>query len=417
MKRPTVASRKTLTPENLAGLGADRLADILLGVAETRPDLKRRLRMEVAAEQGAEHLIPQIDKRLATLETSRGQVSWRQKPAVIRDLDALRELIAERLAGLARPAALERMWQFLETSTPVSRRFHGRDEAAAAVYLAAAGDLGRLLAGHDPRMAANQLVDAVAARPQAWAEWLPATLAHTPVSTAEIALEQVRARQEKAAGWLTVIRHLADAAGDIGAFRETYPASALATPAIAVEVARRYLAAGEVDAAGSVLRLAAPKPGKTGRLAAPDFDWESAWIDYLDRAGQTEAAQAVRWAAFERTLDVGRARAFTARLTGFDDVEAEGRAFAQAAGHRDFAAGLRFLMAWPALPEASRMIEARQDEIQLEAQEAELWAAKLRRRYPAAAHLLLRRAAAAAFRRREFKVCDRLTQEAETIVI
>jgi len=117
MKRPTVASRKTLTVENLAGLGADRLAHILLGVADTRPDLKRRLRMEVAAEQGAEHLVPQVDKRLATLETSRGRVTWRQKPAVIRDLDALRGLIAERLAGLERGAALERMWLFLETAT------------------------------------------------------------------------------------------------------------------------------------------------------------------------------------------------------------------------------------------------------------------------------------------------------------
>src|ERR1700710_2567746 len=122
--------------------------------------------MEVAAEQGAEHLVPQVDKRLATLETSRGQVSWRQKPAVIRDLDALRELIAERLAELARPAALERMWQFLETSAPVGRRFHGRDDAVAAIYLAAAGDLGRLLADYDPRLAANPLVDAVTARPQ-----------------------------------------------------------------------------------------------------------------------------------------------------------------------------------------------------------------------------------------------------------
>ena len=74
MKRPTVASRKTLTAETLAGLGADRLADILLGVADTRPDLKRRLRMEVAAEQGAEHLAPQIDKRLATLEAA---ANWR----------------------------------------------------------------------------------------------------------------------------------------------------------------------------------------------------------------------------------------------------------------------------------------------------------------------------------------------------
>src|ERR1700712_4675085 len=154
MKRPTVASRKTLRPENLAALGADRLADILLGVAGTRPDLKRRLRMEVAAEQGVEHLVPQVDKRLATLETSRGQVTWRQKPAVIRDLDALRGLIAERLAGLDRGAAVERMWRFLETSNAVGHRFHGRDEAMAAVYLRAAGDLGRLLVGHDPGMAA-----------------------------------------------------------------------------------------------------------------------------------------------------------------------------------------------------------------------------------------------------------------------
>jgi hypothetical protein len=380
MKRPTVASRKALTPENLAGLGAERLAAILLGVADTRPDLKRRLRMEVAAEQGPEHLIPQIDKRLATLETSRGQVSWRQKPAVIRDLDALRELIAERLAELARPAALERMWRFLETSAPVGRRFHGRDDAVAAIYLAAAGDLGRLLADYHPRLAANPLVDAVTARPQAWADWLPATLAHTPPAVAKVALEQVRARQERAAGWLTVIRHLADAAGDVEAFRETYSNQGLATPDIAVEVARRYLAAGQVDAAGSALRLAAPKAHRSRRLAAPDFDWETTWIDYLDRAGDAEAAQAVRWASFERTLDADRAKAFTTRLTGFDDVEAEGRAFAYAARYPDFQLGLRFLMAWPALPEASRMIQARDDDIKVDAEEAELWAAKLRRR-------------------------------------
>ncbi|HEY1562964.1 MAG TPA: hypothetical protein VGF71_19040 [Caulobacteraceae bacterium] len=417
LKRPTVARRKTLTAENLADLGADRLADILLGVADTRPDLKRRLRMEVAAGQGAEHLVPQIDKRLATLQTSRGQVSWRQKPAVIRDLGALRELIAERLAELDPGAALERIWLFLETAVPVSRRFRDRDPSVAAVYLEAAADLGRLLASHDPTLAANLLVEAVVAHPQAWSEWLPATLAQTSPPMARIALAQAQTRQAKAAGWLTVIRHLADAAGDVEAYRETYSPEGLATPGIAVDVARRYLATGAVEAAGGVLRGAAPRPGRGGRLAAPDFNWETAWIDYLDQAGDTEAAQAVRWASFERTLDVGRARAFTARLTGFEDVEAETRAFAHAAEHPDFQLGLQFLMAWPALPEASQMLQARQGEIKVDAPEAELWAAKLRRRYPAAAHLLLRRAAAAAFRRREFKLCERLTQEAETIPV
>ena len=417
MKRPTVASLKKLSAENLSALGADQLADILLGVAETRPDLKRRLRMEVVAEQGPEHLVPQIDKRLATLQTSRGQVSWRQKPAVVRDVDALRELIGESLAAMDRSAALERMWLFMETASPVGRRFQDRDSAIAAVYARAAADLGRLLAGHDRQMAANSLVEAVVARPQAWAEWLPQTLAGLPKATAEIALGLALERRERTPGWLTVIRHLADAAGDVEAFRQTYSEEGLATPAVAVDLARRYLAAGDVEAAGDVLRLAAPRPGRAGRLAAPDFDWESAWIDYLEQSGDEATAQAVRWASFERTLDVDRARAFTRRLDGFDDVEAESRALAHAAAYPDFALGLRFLMTWPALAEASRMIEARPDDIKVEGEEAELWAAKLRRRFPAAAHLLLRRAAAAAFRRREFKVCDRLTQEAETIVV
>jgi hypothetical protein len=67
--------------------------------------------------------------------------------------------------------------------------------------------------------------------------------------------------------------------------------------------------------------------------------------------------------------------------------------------------------------EAGRMIQARPDDIEVDPADAELWAAKLRRRHPAAAHLLLRRAAALAFRPRQFKACDRLTQEAETVTL
>jgi hypothetical protein len=102
-------------------------------------------------------------------------------------------------------------------------------------------------------------------------------------------------------------------------------------------------------------------------------------------------------------------------LPDFDDVEAEHRGFELAAKSRDFERGLRFLMEWPALLEASRMIEARSEDVDVAAETAELWAGKLRRRYPKAAHLLLRRAAAIAFRRRDFKTCERLTAEADTI--
>jgi hypothetical protein len=61
------------------------------------------------------------------------------------------------------------------------------------------------------------------------------------------------------------------------------------------------------------------------------------------------------------------------------------------------------------------MIERRGADIQAEPEAAELWAARLRRRFPKAAQTLLRSAAAAAFRRRDFKTCDRLSAEAEAI--
>jgi hypothetical protein len=418
MPKPTRASQKKVTAENLAGLGVERLAEILVEVAETRTDLKRRLRMELAAGLGASHLVPEIDKRLRSLETSRGQVAWRQKPAFLRDLDAVRGLIADRLAREAPEAAVERLWRLLETFGQTSARLREHEAAFEAIYERVAADLGRLLAAHDPRLSAAALVDAAVKAPQPWSAWIPAVMAATPAQTARIALTLAQAQVQAAPGWILVIRHLADAAGDIEAYRATYSKTALETPPIAVAVARRWLAAERVEAAGQALRLAAPRlKGLRGRLAAPDFGWESAWIDYLEAAGDEAGAQAVRWASFQRTLDVGRAKAFVGHLDGFDDVEAEGQVLAFAAAHDNFQTGLAVLMAWPALPEASAMILDRGDETMLEPDLAEAWAAKLRKRFPAAAHRLLRRAAATAFNHRQFGLSRRLTEEADTIVI
>ncbi|CAN5489726.1 hypothetical protein BH10PSE3_BH10PSE3_04350 [soil metagenome] len=415
MKTPSLASQKKVTPENLAGLGAERLAQILAEVAETRTDLKRRLRMELAAGLGASHLVPEIDKRLAAVETSRGQVTWRQKPAFLRDLDAVRGLIADRLALEDTAGASERLWRLLATAPQTTKRLREHDEALDAIYRRAAQDQGQLMAGHDPHLAAQALIDAMAAQPRAWGAWLAALLRAAGPALAKVALPMAQARAAQP-GWIPLVRDLADAAGDVEVFAATYSPAALQTPPVAIAVARRQMAAGRIEAMGQALRLAAPKPsGFRGRLGAPDFDWESAWIDYLEAAGDLAGAQAVRWASFQRTLDLSRAKAFTSRLTGFDDVEAEAAALAHAAGHADFEEGLAVLMGWPALPEASAMITDRAGDVKVAPELAELWAGKLRKRFPAAAHILLRKGAAAAFKQRAFKLCDRLTEEADAI--
>lgn len=421
MKSPTVASRKRVNAENLASLGAERLAEILAQAAASRPDLKRRLRMELAAEQGADHLVLEIDRRLASLDASRSKISWRKRPSFVVDLDVLRSLIVERLAGLDAALALDRMWLFMDLARRLGVRVRDRDGAMAEVFARAAADIGGLAAKADPARAGAALVDALVRDPNGWADWLPWLTAAAPRPVLVAALAQLQAREGGMSAWGELTRALADAVGDAGAYRATFSANALRDPSAAAEVAQRLLAAGDVEEAGRLLgaaQAAAPKftllAGR-GQPVAPDFAWESAWIEYLERSGQGEAAQAARWASFERTLSAERARAFTQRLADFEDVEAENRAFAHAAAHADVDKALAFLMDWPALPEAARLIAARGEAIKVGAETAELWARRLRARQPAAAHSLLRKAAAAAFRRRDFATCDRLTAEADAI--
>lgn len=412
MSAPRKSPPKKVTAENLASLGAARLADILAAVAESRPDLKRRLRMELAAQQGPEALAAQIDRRLAAFETSRGKITWRQKPAVLRDLDTLRLLIAERLGPLDRRASAERLWRFMDAARQIASRLRDHSDLDP-IFARAAADLGGLV--EDPADDARSLLESLARFPLGWKAWLPALLAAAPTALARETLALVGAVQPAAPGWVSLVRQLADAAGDPDRFAMTYSAQALATPSIAAQVASRLLGAGQVGRAGEVLRAAGPDAAGASLQAAVDEDWESVWIDYLEQDGRAPMAQEVRWASFARTLSPGRLRDFLKRLADFDDVEAEHRAFEIAARHPDFESGLSFLMEWPAWPEAAQMIEQRPGEAEVDPDSAQLWAAKLRGRYPAAAHRLLRSAAAAAFRRRQYKLCDDLTAEADTI--
>jgi hypothetical protein len=412
MKKRSAASLKKVTAENLSSLGAERLAELLVSVAATRPDLKRRLRMELAAEQGAEHLGAEIDKRLTSLLGSRGRISWRQRASFLRDLDALRDLIAGRLADLDHQAAVARLWAFMDLAPRLAARTADREGKLAEIFEQSARDLGRLLDGQ--ASAAPALVSAIVSNPAGWAVWLPWVLGEAGRELAGASLALLSEQGRAFAHWATVVRRLAQAAENPDAYRSTFTAQALKDPVAVADVARQFLAAGRVEEAGEILRLAGSSAAKpTGGPVGPS--WAEAWIEYLARSGDATAAQAARWSLFEQTLSVAILKAFTRQLEDFEDVEAEARAIAYASQHQDIRRGLGFLMEWPALFEAAQMIQARASEIDVDPEAAQLWAGKLRSRYPAASEILLRKAAAAAFRRRELVVSHRLTEEADAI--
>ena len=93
-----MASKKTVTLENLAALGPQRLAAILVEIAEGDAEIKRRLRLELAAEVGGDAIAAEIGKRLATLRTARSFIDWEKARDFAKELDLQRAMIRHYVA-------------------------------------------------------------------------------------------------------------------------------------------------------------------------------------------------------------------------------------------------------------------------------------------------------------------------------
>jgi len=157
-----MASRKTVTPDNLAALGAERLAAILTELAEGNAEVKRRLRLELAAQSGGDTIAAEIGKRITTLKSARSFIDWQKRRDFVKDLDLQRTMITDRLAQSRADLALDLMWRFTDLAEPVLNRVddsNGRECNRHAGHLAATVSDGAWLA---PRP--NQLMRAHCAR-------------------------------------------------------------------------------------------------------------------------------------------------------------------------------------------------------------------------------------------------------------
>ena len=79
-------------------------------------------------------------------------------------------------------------------------------------------------------------------------------------------------------------------------------------------------------------------------------------VRILEAMGDHEAAQALRWQTFEATLDAAMLRDYLAHLPDFAEYEALDRAFAHVATYLHRYTSLTFLLAWPRLDLAARLV-------------------------------------------------------------
>ncbi len=385
-------SKKTLNAENLEAMGAKRLAELLIDIAEGDVATKRRLRLELAAREAPETVAAEVRKRLGQIARARSFVDWRKVRDLAAELEAQRRAILDQAAKIDPVEALELMWRFMGLAESVQERCDDSNGVIGDVFRGACRDLGPLteLAKPDPVALADRVFEALNENDYGQYDHLIETLAP---ALGDKGLDHLKARfvalsktpvqtppqdERKVIGWGTggpmyedeiaarsresiihlALQEIADAQGDVDAFIAQYDGKTRRVARIAVEIARRLLAAGRPEEALETIEAAERRRGSW-----PDFDWEDARIETLDALGRSDEAQAARWSCFRRALSAEHLRAYLKRLPDFEDVEAEERALDHAERYESLLHALAFLVSWPALDRAARLVTRRAGEL------------------------------------------------------
>lgn len=391
--------KKTVTATNLLALGETRLAALLVEAAAGDASLKRRLRMELAAEISAADLAFEIDKRLTSLAVSRARVSWRKRAALLADLQSVLRVIVDRLAPLDIALALDRVVAWFDLYPALSARVSDAKGELPLLFDAAAAELAAVASAAGPEIAAPVLGEALATRLNQWASWVGrGAHALDPEVARRLLLTLTQGRPKPTGRLALVVRKLADRGGDLDAWVQSIADEDRRKPEIGAEIARRLAEAGRPGEARAALDASGPSaPPVASRWTRaradappPSEAWLGAEIAVLEAEGRAAEADEARWRLFERTLSAEALRRLIAGLPDFEDVVALDRAFHLAARDPDAMKGLAFLMNWPALREAADLVEARAAELRGSHDDVPLWAARLAARHPGAALRLIR---------------------------
>lgn len=381
-----MASKKTLNKENLIALGADHLADIILTVSEGNVEIKRRLRLELAAQTGSDVIATEIGKRIASLRKARSFVDWQKRHDFLKDLDIQRIMIVERVAPSRPELAFDLLWRFMDLAEPVLNRVDDSNGSVGDVFRAGCADLCTiaLRAGTEPVALANKVFTVISDNGFGVFDGLTKRItpvlgeigvAHLKQTLTEAMNRKAPKSTEKA--WRSdmmryALQEIADTEGDVDAYIRLVPIKSRGVARIEAGIARRLLSAGRTKEALEALERGRPKPSTRRSERSDDFlfythasdnEWEDAYIAALDATGQTNAAQELRWQTFEKKLSAVHLRDYLKKLPDFEDIEFEARAMRHVMDFDNFPAALGFLSEWPDQLRTAQLVMTRTSEI------------------------------------------------------
>ena len=388
-----MASDKTLNAKNLAALGAERLANLLLELAGGDAAAKRRLRLELASRSGGDDVAAEIRKRLVTIAKAKSFVDWHKVRALAKDLETQRAAIMKHVAPTRPIDALDLLWRLLEAAPSIYERCDDSNGTIGDIMDDALDNLGEVAPAAN--LAAEKLVDrvfvAVCANNYAQFDGLIEVMADAlgkaglgllkakfeALSSAPPARAKGQERRVIAissrgpiyeddyagARHVRMVRsaltEIADALGDVDGYAARFSELEQGNPAIAADIAARLLAAGRAQESMAALAKAEAESEKGRRWP----DWEKVRIDTLEALGRSAEAQDERWAIFERDLSADYLKAYLKRLPDFDDEEAENRALVHVRRYAGFHEALAFLINWQAHSVAGELILERYGEL------------------------------------------------------
>jgi hypothetical protein len=333
-----MASKRTLNVGNLEALGAVALAALLIEVSSGNAVIQRRLRLALAAAVGPDGAAQEVRKRLAAIARATTVVDSRKRKALLADLEAQHQAITGPIAAAEPAQAFQLLVRFLELADGVFQR--------------ALADLGGLAtaAALPAETLVEQASELIATNGYGQFDQLIPCLAP---ALGEQGLTQLQRLIEEHGGVDApcVLRQIAEALGDVEAYLAQFNPSQLAMPGVAAAVALHLLGAGRPQQALTIL------DGATLAAATwPQAHWHDARIAVLDGLDRVDEAQQQRWQCFSERLSIPHLRAYLKRLPDFEDLGEEERALQLAEHHPQPLRALAFLVEWPALSRAARLV-------------------------------------------------------------